>query len=305
MDAVSNSDVESSVFALLPSELILKILDIAAASSRRTALALCMVSSWTRILVRRRLLETVIITTKCQAKALQFMLLDKEGDCAGNMAAVRYLWSLPLIDIVAQLPNLAHLAITPATLSHVLWKLTHVESLSLAPRNCDLHLTLISSSIVEYYLDRMTRYSFAGRDNERPAILGSVTHLSFAFYTHDTLIGLIFRASIRFARIFPRLTHMALCLPQELQRNDLESFCIRALAPEPLSLQALVLVMTASARSEYADEDLAYLGSLRKWFPSVYVVDDSSSDPKDAWLEEVHGVDSIWDRAVRQDAKTA
>ncbi|KII91461.1 hypothetical protein PLICRDRAFT_38222 [Plicaturopsis crispa FD-325 SS-3] len=258
-------------------------------------------------LARRRLLETVTLRTKRQAEAFRSML-RRDGHRDENMAAVRHIWLLPDIeslDIIAKLPNLAHLAITPATLRFVLWHSARPETLPLASRNCDLYLTLITSSVVEYYLDRIARYFSARRDDERPALLGSVTHLSFAFYTHDTLIDLIFRASIQFARILPRLTHMAICLPKKLQHDDLESFCTRALTPEPLSLQALVLVMTASARSRYTDEDLVYLESNCTRFPRVYVVNNSSSGKEGAWLEEVHGVDSIWDRAMRQDAKTA
>ncbi|KII84048.1 hypothetical protein PLICRDRAFT_179732 [Plicaturopsis crispa FD-325 SS-3] len=306
MDSLPDHDIELTVVSLLPTELILKILDIAAASSRSTALALCTVSSWTHPFARRYLLDTVTLSTERAAEAFQSMLLHP----GPHMAAVRHLWVSPDMDmgcVVAQLPNLAHLAINAATLSRTLSHLRLADAVSSAAarRTCDLCLTLIPSSVVEHYFDSMPRFPLAESYNERSPFLRSVTHLSLTFPTYNPLLGILLRRAVGFAHMFHRLTHLAIRVPQELQHDEMVLFCRRTLAYRPSTLQVLIIVVSASVRSKHTPADLAFLDSLSQRPPRVYVVDGPVGDTEETWLEEVRGVDSIWDRAIREYANAA
>lgn len=67
----------SSIFAALPSEVILQILEHAAASSTRTALALALVSSWVRAFTEPFLYHTVVLSTARALAAFHSALLTK------------------------------------------------------------------------------------------------------------------------------------------------------------------------------------------------------------------------------------
>ncbi|KII83416.1 hypothetical protein PLICRDRAFT_180494 [Plicaturopsis crispa FD-325 SS-3] len=180
-DSLEDED-KAVVSLLLPYELILHVFDIAAASSQSTAITLCLVSSWARTVARRRLLHTVALPTERQTDAFLHML-GAQPDPAVDAALVRRLWLLPgrarLVDcMVGHFPNLTDLGITPMGLFYSLWK-SDTSRPRLPPPNCDLRLTLIPSPLADWAMHVLTSVQ---PGSEHPAILASVTHLSFALF---------------------------------------------------------------------------------------------------------------------------
>ncbi|KII83411.1 hypothetical protein PLICRDRAFT_47297 [Plicaturopsis crispa FD-325 SS-3] len=304
-DFVANRN-QTAAYSQLPPELILKIFDIAAASSKSTALALCLVSSWACNLARRRLLDTVTISTKLQMEAL---LCAVEGP-RGDLAAVRHLWLAHNERhdcIIARLPNLADLALTPYSLYHSLWETespTTPPIPSIAAPDNALRLTVIPSASDGYALTRLLTGANAAQSKLNRAGRNA-THLSYALFRKDAYIAMLLRTTVlRVLPTFPHLTHLAVAWPGSrtpLPREALDAFCENALIAVP-ALRALVVVMSAEARAEYAAEDTAFPSSLCEQCPHVYVVEESQGEPVDMWLEEVRGGDSVWERAARSGA---
>ncbi|KII89015.1 hypothetical protein PLICRDRAFT_175259 [Plicaturopsis crispa FD-325 SS-3] len=298
-------DDENAMSSLLPSELILKILDIAAASSMSTALALCLVSSWTRKIAQPRLLDTVEISTMPQLESFHRTLRDS-GEKFGM---VHRLWLSPAVPLdnvgrlVNPLTHLADLAIGPKALYHYLLYSALPLRLSApqtrAPRTCDLHLTLIPSERADAaFIERCTIE--AGRaPDKHPALLRSVTHLSYAFLRgpNNYIARPLFSLVVPLSPLFPRLTHIAIYLPRALLalHDGLQRFCSEVERVYP-SLQALVFVLEQWERTR---EDLDILKAIREGCPRVRFVDaDPMSEPLEAWLNDVKGMDSIWDCAA-------
>ncbi|KII83402.1 hypothetical protein PLICRDRAFT_47286 [Plicaturopsis crispa FD-325 SS-3] len=298
MDPVTAA-IDVSVFSQLPSELIVKILDIAAASSKHTALALCLVCSWTHKLAHRRLLDTIAVSTLPQTEAF---LRAFQNPCS-DLSAVRHMWLAHEVRedcMPGRLPNLAHLAITPYSLYYSLWENDsptppHPRPIpSIAAPNGTLRLTLIPSSFTAYALVRILEVVSV---SSAPALLNSVTHLSYALFREEAYIAMMLRSQVlQVLPVFPRLTHLAVAWPHNsrLKRERLDAFCAGTAA-----LRVVVLVMAPRARAEYVKEDPAFPESLHERYPHAYVVDDLPGEPVDVWLEEVRGGDSIWNRAVR------
>ncbi|KII83398.1 hypothetical protein PLICRDRAFT_127365 [Plicaturopsis crispa FD-325 SS-3] len=305
---VSNCD-EAASFSPLPSELIIHIFDIAAATSTPTALTLCLVASWTCKLARRHLLDTVVVSRARQARVFLQGLHDAK-DRAGSAAMVHHLWILQAVSrdsTISQMPNLTDLAITPAGLFHSLWKwgrpLLPRSVRPSDPRTGDLRLTLISFPNIQSSLDQICRRAAAEKDErERPALLSSVTHLSCALLSDDRSSAAVLRWAVPLVRVFPRLTHLAICLRVETGswRADLEQICAGC-----TQLQALVVVITAPVGLLHQPVDLAALDSLRERFPCLYVTDDAPRASWEAWVEEIRTGNSIWKRTIRQGSNGA
>ncbi|KII83414.1 hypothetical protein PLICRDRAFT_180492 [Plicaturopsis crispa FD-325 SS-3] len=300
---------ETATLSSLPSELIIEIFDIAAASSKRTALALCLVSSWSYKLARRHLLENVALSTPRQARRFLYGLRNAK-DCNSNAAIVRRMWLSPATRedcMIGLMPHLRDLAITPVSLCSSVWAWDSYATLSahrpLAPRSCDLRLTFISCPNIQAPFAKFYRQAVAEDESARPAILRSVTHLSYALTSYDRGC----RAVIGWSRwhlsdnIFPRLTHFALHLPMIPEYVRLESLCTDALVSRSPPLQVVVLVITARVRSVWMP---TFFASLSERFPRVRILEmpemlgNDVVDGKE-WLEDIRTGNGIWDRALR------
>ncbi|KII83403.1 hypothetical protein PLICRDRAFT_452163 [Plicaturopsis crispa FD-325 SS-3] len=208
MDPVTAaSDV--SVFSQLPSELIVKILDIAAASSITTALALCLVSSWARKLARPHLLDTVVLSTNAETNAFQYAVLQAP-DCADTRALVRHLWVArdgDLDEALGHLTGLTDLAITAPQLFYATCGDDH-RNVPAPEISHGVRLTLLPSPFSGPFLERLFSW-----EHTNPALLARTTHLSIVLHAdNDTSHVAIFWVSNSLEH-FPRLTHLAVALP--------------------------------------------------------------------------------------------
>ncbi|KII83401.1 hypothetical protein PLICRDRAFT_452075 [Plicaturopsis crispa FD-325 SS-3] len=301
---------KAASFASLPSELIIQILDIAAASSKRTAFALCLVSSWTCKLARRHLLESIAVSTPRQTRLFLYGLRHAK-DRPGNAAMVRRMWlSPPTRDdcMIGLMPHLRDLAITPAALCCGIWAWDSPATLPahrpLVPRSCDLRLAMVSCPNIQSPFAKFYRQATAEQDERaRPAILRSVTHLSYALIADEQSA----RSVIGWSKwhlsgnIFPRLTHFAIRLPMDPEHGGLDILCTDALVNRSPPVRVMVLVVTALSRSSWGP---AFLASLSERFPRLCILDvretvgEDGADAKE-WLEDVWTGNSIWDRASR------
>ncbi|KII83413.1 hypothetical protein PLICRDRAFT_452598 [Plicaturopsis crispa FD-325 SS-3] len=310
---------DAATFYSLPSELIVMILEIAAASSTPTALALCLVSSWARKLARPHLLDTVVLATYDQRDAFEHAVLPAL-DCADTLALVRHLWVAPsegLDDALGQLTGLTDLAISPSYLSYTTCGKGDRDDPddTPAPENSRvLRLTLLPSPYTGPHLERL--YSW---EVWNPALLVRTTHLSFVLHADNVSINVAIFWAWNLLNRFPRLTHLAVALPTAPCEylEDFELVCAEILKHP--SMQTLVLGVTASARASYPDGGTVYFASLREKFPRVCIVDVDGSpevlsahtlttqewDPckvsAESWLAEIRTGDSIWQRAIRQE----
>ncbi|KII83409.1 hypothetical protein PLICRDRAFT_47293 [Plicaturopsis crispa FD-325 SS-3] len=249
----------------LPPELILQILDIAAASSTATALALCRVSSWAKSTAQPRLLHAVALSTDRQLHAFERAILTARYG-APQLAMVRYLWlhaDMYYLDLPAHFPHLLELALTPMHLLQAA-----LEAPVPAPR-----VTLLPLPPLHAARPLAELCSLARTD---PAVLARVTHLSCALL--DTM-------ALPLLPAFPHLTHLA--VSGEYPRAELEELCVGA-----RSLRALILVL-------YTDVDRGFLAALRERFPNVYVLEGEGHATVEGWLEKARAGDGFWDRAVR------
>ncbi|KII86982.1 hypothetical protein PLICRDRAFT_43682 [Plicaturopsis crispa FD-325 SS-3] len=301
MDLVPEKHGIAADHAPLPPELISLILDIAAASSRSTALALCLVSSWTRKLARPYLLEAAILSTQRQTKAFGNLVVHAEG-AAESRAMVRHMWSSLDFGMELAFGHLPALADVAINASHLFYSAYAEGPCDVPiPSTRDLRLTLLPAKRTTFSLDRLKAL-----EHTNCALLGRTTHLSYAMFADNMGISEVLLPAVELLPRFPRLTHLAMALPTAPcpWHSVFETFCTDALTFP--SLEVLVLVLTASARASYPDEDMAFLASLRERFPRVCIVDvdDSLGDVSaEAWMEEVRTGNSIWERAARCGAR--
>ncbi|KII86176.1 hypothetical protein PLICRDRAFT_43759 [Plicaturopsis crispa FD-325 SS-3] len=281
------------------------ILDAAAASSKPTALALCLVSSWTRKIAYPRLLEDVVLSTERQMHAFNEALLHAQ-DSANSCAMVRRLW-LPAqhgIELaVGRLTGLVDVAIDPL---HLLYSTCGDHHVAGPPdaipgrTSSGLRLTLLPSVHVADVVLRLRALP-----HTNPSVLARTTHMSYALHTSDEEIAIVLHFAMDLLPHLPRLTHLAIALPTSPNawHEWLEMVCGNVLALHRAPLCTLVLVLYETTRAQYTDADFAALAGLRERWPGVCVV-DVEGGPEDsisaqAWLEGVRTGDSIWDRAPR------
>ncbi|KII83415.1 hypothetical protein PLICRDRAFT_180493 [Plicaturopsis crispa FD-325 SS-3] len=314
MASVGDYD-KGSVLSLLPPELILKILDLAAASSKTSALALCLVSSWTYKLAWPRLLSTVTLAGGLQTREFMLMLLYscKDGDNTASAALVRHLWLAQETSDLnpVYFPAISDLAITPEHIYYAAyWDARDSRSdnshlgyifLDDPPQSrTPLRMTLLpTSSDTAYYMKRLARDA----DLVFPTVLARTTHLSYALFVDEAAVRVVFDWAVPLLPLFTSLTHLAMSLPEAAcPQERLQQFCANALARRP-TLQALILVVSASARAKYTGMDIASLDSLHERWPRVYIMDAEGSPgdiSADAWLEDARTGDDFWARAARR-----
>ncbi|KII83417.1 hypothetical protein PLICRDRAFT_180495 [Plicaturopsis crispa FD-325 SS-3] len=281
LELLSSSKVPASAQSL-PTELVLRIFDLAASSSKASALALCLVASWVRADALRHLLAAVTIHNDRQLQAFTDVMSASSQRI--DPAAVQHVWLAlpsPACALVARLTHLTHLAITVPSLFHT------VHDEQLFGSDGALHITVLPTQFDRCWFD-LTAKRAAMPEDERSRVFERLTHL----HTPS--------ATPRLVRAFPGLTHLAMPLPVPLPAvGHVGGTCGVALA-SPV-LRVLVLVVSPATLATCERKDIAgWVRKYREEDPRVYVLESDPKDLEAEWMEEVKGGDSVWDRAVRQ-----
>ncbi|KII96200.1 hypothetical protein PLICRDRAFT_241850 [Plicaturopsis crispa FD-325 SS-3] len=299
-------------FSYLPPELIYMIFRFAAASSRRTALALCAVSSWARWLALPYALRTVVV---CSHTKSDFFIDPFTGNIGGRISFpmkpaldhadhLRNLWYFPseistldLCYTLQRCKNLVNIATTKAKMLGVApeGQTSHIDFDRWIERTIhrrELRLTVEAERVLPSSWTRMPQ-SYGGILRVISPVLKMVTHLRLGgrLCQNDTLDLHL--------KPLTRLRFLAIRISRHTE--DFRHLVLGVLH-SPL-LEMLVLELD----SESDTVDAALWLQLRSW-----VLETRRTDPRvffalhrawtlhAEWLQEtVNGYD-IWKRAIEE-----
>lgn len=281
----------------LPLELIQQILTVAASSSRRSALDLCLVSSWVRDIAIRCLLHTVVIRNHHDHELFgQFVLRAPTELFISGLPPAHYVETLWVAAVAPHIihtynacPNIRHLALVDGALQ---WLLNASLSSSAFPlsqeasgRTLELHLTLFIVSS-----DWRTRHSTIWHKAKTSHLLNNITRVRFPDY------GIHNGFTVRDLEPFPNLTHLAISI------FGWEIFEDRVrLVLNSQTLKMFVMVMTASRlEEEHMSNVVTYVSLVRASDTRLYLAESlfRGIDIQPEWENDMRSGQSIWDRAA-------
>jgi len=284
LDFVSASTQQT--FPDLPTELVLHILRIFAASSKSSCLSLCLVSSWAHHLAVPYLLSNVIITTPSQGQSFCSFVArtDHGAGVEGDpLFYVRSLWWMASqVDLgpgtFSSCESLHYIA------GHcdLLQRIAPPSPGGTAARKRDLHVTLFGG--LRTMLSSTTSSAGISSTPESPSILDRITHL-YLVGERPCPIGRL-----------PRLTHLA------IYYNHSHSFLrsLEALVLPVESLEMLVLVIDLRIIPTIRMLAKRVIGRCREKDKRVFFVEADLLQLRAEWEEEVRGGESVWERAAYQ-----
>lgn len=314
---------EGTYFHNLPVELLMRILDIAAASSKNFALSLSLVASWTRPMAIRHLLRTLTFSDEAHTISFYEQISRSSGkprspflSIANATRTLRAFWTdvyatdgeVELLAasythaLLSNSPYLNSLAISPSFLVFLL----HFQRPLNFP-SPSLHAP--SASKPEVYL-ALTGHSTSfpsTRDHTWLATLISCTHPPAAhLFTHITHLTLWTylppSLSTHFATRFTSLTHLAL-LPHSCTFYNTPSTLLLPFT-QSSTLKKLVILDLLDAKPpgdptmpEYA----SWMQDACELDPRVYIYECYKTRLETVWKERLtaHGEETIWDLAFR------
>jgi hypothetical protein len=257
-------------FPRLPNELICRILNFAAASSKDFCLSMCLVSSWARHLALKHLLSTIVITSHEKAMNFEAYLRSlRRLHCPNRDPAslIRGLWVEESTfngfwdGILDTFTNLTHLAITGEELSRNLTQpaiqVLYPKSNGTPSESRDFDLTILNAF---YFLSQQYRYSSLKNTPSTIPLFQNVTHVVLSRCYSYTLIATALQP-------FHRLTHLAVPFCADFPHLRLGHLQEKVLAN--ISLQVLVIALCA------CDEGVCSVGrnDAKHWVKKVRRVD--------------------------------
>ena len=273
----------ASPFAGLPPEFVHHILNLAAAASRYSVLALCLVASWVRRIALPHLFHTSVIKDLKSYKQFEdIMRLPSDFDfCAAS--AVHNFWMDPrhfeigdLMSVCTNYNNPTHIAACLCELSWMGFVRWHWITFAHGSGR-DLKLTVLAPM---------------------PSSSGPATVLFFRRVTHICLDIDAYARPCNLER-FSRLSHLA--VPYVGDGDP--SYPTGGLQPF-LKLQSskmLVVVVIKADLVDAARENWAnWVKEMRKMDSRVYFAEhDAKYTIRGEWQKEMRGGVSIWDRAIQ------
>lgn len=253
------SDVAPSIWAALPRELVLSILEYACTGSQSTCLSISVVSSWTRPISDQFLYESVVVnnderlfnlqsSTKLHyVKALHLLYLnDVASEDGGNV----------IRDILRKLSHLQHLSIS----SYELFRRVDLEGLCRVP---DCHwLTIFAIPDPDEDQQFITDLGVGVMIENHFSFLG-ITHLEFK-WTCSALLDNNVRAKAM--EVFPNVSHIA----WTFEVGCSEAFELRkALGNPPIAPERGQIFIVHIYVSDDSDGDLAEV--RKRWEDSMAI----------------------------------
>lgn len=285
-------DGSSSPFACLPWELVRRIVDIAAATSRHSARHLCLTAEWTQQIARPHLLHTVVIKTNDSLHSLASLIADSLPLGPSRASNVRNAWLSPSISqgdtimnsILHACDNLEHIAVPAQSyLNLVVTTTAFRPEAQPVPFSNDLHLTLLDRAQHPAWFAGFLVFHWT-----KSPLLSHTTHLRLVETGpyHECMP----------LHYYPRLSHFAVpyCGAATHDLSELQKFLCRQ------SLRMLVIEVVPGCVSPVdraALED--WVRRVRKTDARVFIVERLSDDLQRDWENEMRGGESIWSRAVR------
>ena len=280
----TTSQYPPHTFHRLPIELVNRILNIAASSSRHSCLDICLVASWARRIARPHLFHTVVITGNGFRKIESFKIhavkpLFPPATTDSQLTAgslVNGLWTnshefYDLSSVFKVCDNLVHLALDNQSFA---WLCEATASVS---RNKNLHVHVMNSSIT---------YS------AKP-IPDQITHLRITTMDSNSVLTHLDN--------FRHLTHFSLSVTYCLggMHNARELARLLKLPSHKLMMLVVALSFQVAQRGHWKELG-RWVRKTREMDGRVYIVEECRPDDlQEEWEDELRGGESIWDKAVR------
>lgn len=299
----------------LPSEVILEIFAVAASSSKRTALTLSLVSSWTKSCTAPHLYATVILRSARQVAA--FLALVTSHSSPGpkcnvspaslvrNLCVTHHAPPRGSADPYAVLFNACrnvrtaalqstflHSSLVPA---HAVHKLRCEELLVLGPTfpsDWETHAGAVAASASSNAAADRKDGGGAMEEQATTSVLEHTTHLrlleslSSPQYSGPHLTRL------------PRLTHIALLIREQVYSPNPFTELDPLLASPKLHMVVVSFDFRTWVDKARRLDDWAELA--RRSDERLYVVERDDGDPLGQWADAVSGGESIWSKALRE-----
>ena len=278
-------------FYRLPLELVHHIFNIAAASSRRSCLDICLVASWAHGIARPHLFRAIVIEDAITFNNFMESVVNPlykpavtnthlTGQSLVNGVWCQGYWSQPssLFRVFNVCDNVTHLAMDGSAFGYLFRRLSRLfGSISNDIKGQDLHLVI------------MGYYVYINPSRKTP-IFDRITHICI---TDVSSYG----TAIHGLDQFSRLSHVSLpyCLRSQHDTRDLYDFL------ELQSLKMLVIALDVDiVRKGHWKKLGRWVRKARETDGRVYLVEcGGMSVFREEWNNEVRGGESIWDRAVR------
>ena len=278
----------STTISPLPPELVHQVFHLAAASSRHSALDICLVASWARRIALPHLFRAVVIRDIVAFSKFKKYIANPPYIPANSdflpASAVNGVWisgigGYPILPVFESCDNVTHWAMGIDLFSQLVRSVLNspwqFNTCSLA-RKQDIRLTVT---------DYQTLNRVSGLTPLTSGIFDKVTYIRFtntdAYETHNL-------------SDFSRLSHVSLPYYGYHKATQLQSF---------LDLKPLNMLVVSFDKAVVQVADLKrlekWVRNKRKTDDRVYLVECHRVYSSDDWNKEVGGGDNIWDRAVR------
>ncbi|KII83952.1 hypothetical protein PLICRDRAFT_702222 [Plicaturopsis crispa FD-325 SS-3] len=290
----SNANAAASPGECLPSELILRIFELAAKFSTSCCLTLCLVSIWSRCFVTPFLVSTVILKRDVGRIHRFKQLLCHSPHFTGRALSrhVHSLWLSPEAGL--------------HTPSVILPKLDHLVNIALS-YECMLSWSRISATFRDGNSSDATRRgrritltttcpadsitnANAELTPEHLAVFETVTHLQLKDHRSLDL------------RRFVSLTHLAIPWPRRKHHSRFDTN-ILSVFHEPLDRSLCPYLEFYTILIDWSGFDapaFSWVENMRKIDSRVHLVYHEPRRLQADWEEEVDGGESVWQRAERQ-----
>lgn len=277
-------------YVLLPWELVWRIVSIAAAASRHSALQLCLTAQWANHIARPYLLDTVVLKDTQQLYTFSTQLTVEVPRKASRASLVRHAWMGSLLDasemvtLIYLCKGLKHIAVSSRSFPILVVSTTvFTPSTQLLSLSHDVHLTLFDTITHPAWFA-----GFLAINRDKESLLSHITHLR--------LIETGAYRDCMPIKYYPRLSH--LMLPYRgVATHELPEL-MRFLSKTSLQVLAIEIVPDA-----LSTDDMEYLKHwielMRITGKRVQVVFRVSDDIQNDWEHEMRGGEDIWERATR------